>query len=83
MPGKKKKSKEQIEKEAEESGKRVSGEPDSNLAAVGAGLFASVDQACDGVVHVASRVKPDPASSALLQKNYAAFRRLYPALRSI
>jgi xylulokinase len=53
------------------------------LAAVGRGHFASVDQACDGVVHVASRVKPDPASSALLQKNYAAFRRLYPALRSI
>jgi hypothetical protein len=35
------------------------------------------------VVHVASHVKPDALSSALLQKNYAAFRRLYPALRSI
>jgi xylulokinase len=53
------------------------------LAAVGARHFASVDQACDTVVRVASRVKPIPASSALLQKNYATFRRLYPALHSI
>jgi len=53
------------------------------LAAVGAGQFASVDEACDAVIHVASRVKPDPAASALMQKNYATFRRLYPALREI
>jgi xylulokinase len=53
------------------------------LAAVGAGQFASVDEACDAVIHVASRVKPDPAASALMQKNYARFRRLYPALREI
>ncbi len=53
------------------------------LAAVGARHFSSVDDACDAVVHVASRVKPDPVSSALLQKNYATYRRLYPALRSI
>jgi xylulokinase len=50
------------------------------LAAVGARHFASVDEACGAVVHVASHVKPDPASSALLQKNYVNFRRLYPAL---
>ena len=53
------------------------------LAAVGAGQFASVDEACDAVIHVASRVKPDPAASVLMQKNYARFRRLYPALREI
>jgi xylulokinase len=53
------------------------------LAAVGARHFASVDEACDAVIHVASRVRPNPASSALMQKNYAAFRRLYPALHSI
>jgi len=53
------------------------------LAAVGASQFASVDEACDAVIHVASRVKPDPPASALLQKNYAAFRRLYPALRTL
>jgi len=53
------------------------------LAAVGARHFASVDEACDAVIQVASRVAPDPASSTLLQKNYAKFRRLYPALHSI
>jgi xylulokinase len=53
------------------------------LAAVGARHFASVDEACDVVIKVASRVAPDPASSTLLQKNYAKFRRLYPALHSI
>ncbi len=53
------------------------------LAAVGARHFASVDEACDAVVHVASHVKPDPASCALLQKNYVTFRRLYPALHRL
>jgi xylulokinase len=53
------------------------------LAAVGARHFASVDEACDAVIRVASRVAPDPVSCALLQKNYAAFRRLYPALHSL
>ena len=53
------------------------------LAAVGARHFASVDEACDAVIHVASRVAPDPVASSLMQKNYAAFRQLYPALRSL
>ncbi|HEY7162572.1 MAG TPA: hypothetical protein VH815_15020, partial [Acidobacteriota bacterium] len=35
-----KKSKEEIEREEEKSGKRVSGEPDSNLSAVGGGGIA-------------------------------------------
>ncbi|HEY1424859.1 MAG TPA: xylulokinase [Candidatus Acidoferrum sp.] len=53
------------------------------LAAVGARHFASVDEACDAVIRVASRVTPQAASSALLQKNYLAFQRLHPALHSI
>ena len=53
------------------------------LAAVGAGRFASVDEACDAVIRVASRVTPKAADSALLQKQYATFRRLYPALRAV
>ncbi len=53
------------------------------LAAVGAGQFASVDEACDAVIKVASRVAPNPDDSFLLQKNYSTFRRLYPALHSI
>jgi xylulokinase len=53
------------------------------LAAVGARQFASVDEACDAVIKVASRVAPNPDDSFLLQKNYAVFRHLYPALHSI
>jgi xylulokinase len=53
------------------------------LASVGARHFASVDQACDAVIRVATRVAPIAHSSALLQKKYATFRRLYPALQAI
>src|SRR5262245_45169228 len=53
------------------------------LAAVGARHFASVDEACDAVIRVARRVRPIPSSSALMQKNYATFRRLYPALHTL
>jgi xylulokinase len=53
------------------------------LAAVGARHFASVDEACDAVVRIATRVPPALSSSHTLQRNYATFRRLYPALHSI
>jgi xylulokinase len=53
------------------------------LAAVGAKHFASVDEACDAVIRVATRVRPKAASSETLQKAYSAFRRLYPALHSL
>jgi len=53
------------------------------LAAVGARHFASVDEACDAVVRVAVRVPLNPSSSQTLQKTYATFRRLYPALRAL
>jgi xylulokinase len=52
------------------------------LAAVGARHFSSVDEACDAVIRVASRVPTSPASSTM-QSTYAKFRRLYPALHSI
>jgi len=53
------------------------------LAGVGAGLWHSVDEACDAVVRVARRVAPDAKNSALLQKSYQTYRRIYPALREI
>jgi len=53
------------------------------LAGVGARYWSSVDEACDGVVRVASGVKTDRATSALLQRNYQLYRRVYPALRCI
>jgi xylulokinase len=53
------------------------------LAAVGAGQFSSVDEACDALIRVAQKISPDPAASSLLQHNYIRFRRLYPALHSL
>jgi len=53
------------------------------LAAVGAGQFASVDEAADALIRVADRVAPEPARAALLAAAYRSYRRLYPALRSI
>jgi xylulokinase len=53
------------------------------LAGVGTGAWASVDEACAGAVRVAARVEPDAAAARLLDGRYAAYRRLYPALRAV
>jgi xylulokinase len=53
------------------------------LAGVGAGMWPSVDAACDSVVNVLDRVEPDPANRAAMSANYAAYRRVYPALKTI
>ncbi|HEX4542216.1 MAG TPA: xylulokinase [Candidatus Acidoferrum sp.] len=53
------------------------------LAAVGAGVWPSVDAACASAVRVASRVEPQPSAVATLNSSYAAFRRIYPATRQI
>ncbi len=53
------------------------------LAAVGAGAWRSVDEACDSVVQVARRITPEKHSSTAAQRNYAVYRRIYPGLRTI
>lgn len=53
------------------------------LAGVGAGTWSSVDEACTRAVRVAARVEPDANSKALMDRRYAAFRALYPALRTV
>src|SRR5580698_1581244 len=53
------------------------------LAGVGVGAWKTVDDACDAAVRVASRVQPNAASVAVMNKQYAAYRRLYPALREV
>ncbi len=53
------------------------------LAGVGAKMWPSVDAACDSVVRVASRTQPNAANADVMQKNYAAYRRIYPAMKSI
>jgi xylulokinase len=53
------------------------------LAGVGAQIWPSVDAACDAVVRVCDRIQPSPTNAATMASNYASYRRVYPALKSI
>jgi len=51
------------------------------MAGVGGGAWASLDEACESVIRVASRLAPDPQRSVTMQKAYHIYRKIYPALR--
>jgi xylulokinase len=53
------------------------------LAGVGAKAWPSVDAACDAVVRVAGNTNPNSESLPVMKKAYAAYRRIYPAMKSI
>jgi xylulokinase len=53
------------------------------LGGVGAGVWATVEEACRQSVRVRQRIDPDPRVSALLQDRYQRYRSIYPALRSV
>ena len=53
------------------------------LAGVGAGMWKSVDEACAAVVRVAKRTKPQPEVVAAMNESYVAYRKVYPATKSI
>jgi xylulokinase len=53
------------------------------LAGVGAGGWKSVDEACDSVVRVASRIEPNEKDSSTMQNGYQTYRKIYPALKHI
>jgi len=53
------------------------------LAGVGAGMWRSVEAACETAVHVAKRVAPIAKNLELLNRRYEEYRKLYPALRGI
>ena len=53
------------------------------LAGVGAKAWPSVDAACTAVVRVASTVRPNPTNCKTMERAYAAYRRIYPATKSI
>ncbi len=53
------------------------------LAGVGAKAWPSVDAACEAVVHVASSVSPNSDNLKVMEKAYASYRRMYPAMKSI
>jgi len=51
------------------------------LAAVGIGLWPTVDAACDALVRGADTTTPRPDVVALMNDRYDAYTRIYPALR--
>jgi len=53
------------------------------LAGCGAGAWASVDEACDKVVSVASRIGANSAATRTMQQAYGTYRKIYPALRQV
>ena len=53
------------------------------LAGAGAGAWSSVDEACDKVVRVASRIAVDPPGSRTMQHTYTTYRKIYPALLQV
>ena len=53
------------------------------LAGVGAGAWASVEEACAACVRVRERTRPDPAASRLLDAQYRIYQAIYPALRQL
>ncbi|MBR3754432.1 MAG: xylulokinase [Clostridia bacterium] len=52
------------------------------LAMVGCGEFESVDEACTELIEVADTVKPDEELTALYEKKYNNFKKIYPALKN-
>ena len=53
------------------------------LAGTGVGAWSSVDEACDKVVRVASRIPVNQTNSKTMQQNYCTYRKIYPALRQV
>jgi len=53
------------------------------LAGVGAKIWSSVDDACAAAVRVVQRIEPRPEVVKQMNTNYEAYRRVYPAIRSI
>ena len=53
------------------------------LAGVGAGLWSSVDDACDKAIRALENIPCRPHIVKLMNQRYCDYQRLYPALRSL
>jgi len=53
------------------------------LAGVGAKIWQSADAACDSVIRVPERLRPAEKNAATMHASYAAYQRIYPALKSV
>lgn len=65
---------------ASEQGPGVGG---AMLAMVACGEYATVQDACNAMVSVASTVEPEPELAALYEKRYQQFRQIYPACKNL
>ena len=52
------------------------------LAAVGAGAYGSVPEACQAIIKVKEKSAPGPKAVALYEKQYPKYAALYPALKN-
>jgi len=53
------------------------------LAGVGAGVWSSVEGACQSVVKINQRIEPDSRNVETMNRQYQLFREIYPALAGI
>ena len=53
------------------------------LAGIGAKMWQSVDEACAAVARVVNRLSPQPDSVSAMKASYRAYRRMYPAIKSV
>ena len=53
------------------------------LAGVGAKWWNSVEEACDAVVEVKQRVKPEKSAAATMKSQYQKYRRIHNAMKSV
>ncbi len=53
------------------------------LAAVGAGIWNTVDDACSAAIRITGSTAPQAEGVAFYQKAYQGYRELYPALRDL
>jgi xylulokinase len=53
------------------------------LAGVGAGVWPSVDQACEAVVTTATVTPPNAPDVRTMNERYEVYRRIYPALKQV
>ncbi len=52
------------------------------LAAVGAGEYKNIAQACQAAIRIRRTIKPDPKARRLYKKLHEQYGRLYPALKN-
>jgi xylulokinase len=53
------------------------------LAGVGAGVWPTVDAACQSVVRVRDRIQVNERDAAVLARSYESYKKVYPATKSI